>query len=93
MVHAVHVQPRRILGDDCEECVERAKSVQGLATLDHTRIRLLASLAAEVKAGGFSGDPDDRPPECSSADMKAVDNLRMAARVVFASGITEEVAL
>lgn len=92
MTHAVHVQPRRIFGDDCEECDQRAASVRGLVALDPNNIRRLADLAAEMKVGGFSGDPDDSPPDSSRADMKAVDNLRMAARVVFASGITEEVA-
>ncbi len=92
MSHEFHELPRRIFGDDCEECVERASTIAGLGALDSTNIRKLASLAVETKAGNYSGDLGDSPSGSSRADMKAVDNLRLAARIVFRSGITEEVA-
>ncbi len=85
MSHAYHNLPRRIFGDDCEECVERASTIAGLSNLDGHNIVKLGNLAAELKA-----TPD--LTGISHADYRAVENLRFAARIVFASGITEEVA-
>lgn len=87
MSHAVHLLPRRIFGDDCEECVGRANSIEGLIHLDSSNIVKLGDLAAEMgpRHGAI-------PSGMSRADVRAVDNLRLAARIVFASGITEEVA-
>ena len=90
MSHGHHDLPRRILGDDCAECVERSLDLNGLSNLDDTNIKKLGDLAAEIKATpGLM-----RPQEigASYADRKAVETLRLAARIVFASGITEEVA-
>ncbi len=92
MSHAYHHEPRRIFGDDCEECVKRASTIRGLASLDPENIRKLADLAAEVKADPYGEDTPQASFDASYTDMKAVDNLRLAARIVFKSGITEEVA-
>ncbi len=95
MSHGYHRKPRRIFGDDCEECVERASTVEGLAELDSTNIVKLGDLAAELSEMKSSGKWDDVhyvAAEVSYADEKAVEKLRLAARIVFASGITEEVA-
>ena len=91
MSHGHHDLPRRIFGDDCEECVERAKTLPGLGYLDDSNIRKLADLAAEVRANPYGEDTPQLSFGASYADMKAVDNLRLAARIVFRSGITEEV--
>ena len=88
MSHGYHRKPRRIFGDDCEECVERASTIAGLAGLDSTNIVKLGHLAAELSIERI----DRREAGVSYADEKAVENLRLAARIVFASGITEEVA-
>lgn len=87
MSHAIHKLPRRILGDDCEECVERSKDIARLSSLDSSNIVKLGDLAKEMTL-----HRGDWPPEVSYADARAVENLRLAARIVFASGITEEVA-
>ena len=91
MVHSAHQLPRRIFGDDCDECVQRASTIEGLQWLDSQNIIRLGDLAAEI--GVDATDMEfSKPDDASWADMKAVDNLRFAARIVFASGITEEVA-
>jgi hypothetical protein len=87
MSHAVHELPRRIFGDDCKECVGRASTIEGLAALDGSNIKKLGDLAAELQTRIW-----ERDPPVSFADEQAVENLRLAARIVFASGITEEVA-
>ncbi len=95
MTHGHHDLPRRIFGDDCEECVERSSSIAGLAELDSTNIAKLGDLAAELSAMKRSGKWDDvhyMAAEVSYADEKAVENLRLAGRIVFRSGITERVA-
>jgi hypothetical protein len=58
-----------------------------LAELDSSNIVKLGDLAAELQTREW-----DRIPPTSFADEKAVENLRLAARIVFDSGITEEVA-
>ncbi len=88
MSHAVHQKPRRVLGDDCDECVERSKTIQGLAALDSHNMAKLAELATELKKEGRLLRP---PDGISYSDMRAVANLRLAGRIVFKSGITEEV--
>ncbi len=87
MTHGHHDKPRRIFGDDCEECVERASTIAGLAELDKSNIVKLGHLAAELSEIHYVA-----AAEVSYADEKAVENLRLAARIVFRSGITEEVA-
>ena len=92
MTHAVHQTPRRIFGDDCNECVERANSIpRMLSGLDSSNKRRLGVLATELHTRVENGDLS-KPDDVSRADLKAVDNLRTAARLVFASGITEKVA-
>jgi hypothetical protein len=88
MSHAVHELPRRIFGDDCEECVERASTIRGLTALDGHNIVKLGDLAREIYRSGGKVVPAG----VSFADEQAVENLRLAGRVVFASGITEETA-
>lgn len=88
MSHGHHDLPRRIFGDDCEECVSRALTIPGLAELDSSNIVKLGDLAAELSEERI----DRREAGVSFADEKAVENLRLAARIVFASGISEEVA-
>ncbi len=93
MTHGHHDLPRRIFGDDCEECVERSSSIAGLAELDSTNIVKLGDLAAEMHRARRSTIPLGRVvSKLSYADQKAVENLRLAGRLVFASGITKEVA-
>jgi hypothetical protein len=92
MSHGYHKKPRRVLGDDCKECVSRAQTIRGLVVLDPENLAKLAALAAEVKADPYGEDTPQASFGASYADMKAVDNLRSAARIVFASGITKEIA-
>ena len=85
-MHDRHVTPYRVLADDCTECRGRAQSIEGLAQLDNRNLMMLASLAQQEKMAGA------RPPDTSAMDMWAVSNLRLAARIVYMSGISEEVA-
>ena len=87
MSHAIHKLPRRIFGDDCEECVERSGDIARLSSLDSSNIVKLGDLAAEI----YGPMPYDGET-VSNADYRAVANLRLAARIVFASEITKEVA-
>lgn len=87
MTHTPHELPRRILGDDCEECRSRSGTLDGLSHLDDGNIRKLGDLAAEIKTDGVTAESG-----ISTADWNAVETLRLAARIVFRSGITEEVA-
>lgn len=86
MSHALHKLPRVIFGDDCEECRERAASIKRLSALDSMNLRKLGALANSGYENGVL------PAEASIADEQAVENLRLAARIVFASGIREEAA-
>ncbi len=88
MVHGPHLRPCRIFADDCEECVERSSTIEGLMWLDSTNILKLGDLAEEVR----SSAPHLVSPPMSDADIRAVENLRLAGRIVYRSGITEEVA-
>lgn len=92
MSHGPHLRTRRVLGDDCEECLDRASNgLNGLSQLDNGNLRELAAIAREK-----SNDPFgiERPQAigASFADMKAVETLRLAARIVYRSEITEEEA-
>ena len=93
MTHAPHPEAeiRRVLGDNCEECLARSKDLNGLSQLDNSNLRKLAELAKEIH--DFQGTLR-RPQElgASYADRQAVETLRLAARIVFRSGITEKVA-
>ena len=88
MTHAPHQGTRRVLGDDCDECVARANDLNGLSQLDGHSLRELANLAAQ--ASGKYADP--KTFGASHADMKAVETLRLAARIVYRSGIDPDVA-
>jgi len=61
-----------------------------LSQLDDKNIAKLADLAAEKQAMTNLVRPQDIG--ASYADMRAINTLRLAARIVFRSGITEEVA-
>ena len=91
MSHSPHLLPRRVLGDDCDECVGRSKDLNGLAQLDDGNLRKLVELAQEIH--DMEADLL-RPQElgASYADRNAVETLRLAARIVDLSGITFEVA-
>lgn len=89
-MHAPHQLPRRVLGDDCDECVKRSNSIEGLASLDDGNLRKLSELASEQHAYGAGGMADRFG--ASNADMNAVENLRLAARIVYRSGISSDVA-
>lgn len=86
MSHEYHKLPRVVLGDDCEECRYRAGSIERLSSLDSTNIAKLGALGNSGYENGVL------PDEASEADKAALANLRLAARIVFASGITEEAA-
>lgn len=90
MSHVYHELPRVVLGDDCEACLRRAKTIEGLAGLDTQNLQTLAGLAYVMNLGPEGGFYDSA--KVSDSDRRAVDNLRLAARIVFASGITEETA-
>ncbi len=91
MTHAPHQGVRLVLDDDCEECVSRSKDLYGLSQLDNGNLRKLGGLAHAIHVNPGS---EDAPQElgASYADRNAVETLRLAARIVYRSRITEEVA-
>jgi len=60
--------------------------------LDTQNKQKLARLAQEVVADPYGADTPQESFGASRADMKAVDLLRMAARLTFESGITMRIA-
>lgn len=90
MSHGPHEGTRRVLGDDCEECLGRATTLNGLAQLDEGNLQKLAELAADKKRLGFIVRPSQLG--ASYADMRAIETLRLMARIVDKSGIEMEVA-
>lgn len=92
MSHALHEGVRRVLGDDCEECVARSKDLNGLSRIDTDRLRKLAELATEIKADPYGADTPQASFGASYADRKAVETLRLAGRIVYRSGIDPDVA-
>lgn len=72
-----------VLRDGCEECEDRASRLDGLASLDDHDLWTLANMAHLERLG--------TPLTLSNADHRAIDNLRLMGRIVFRSGITEEV--
>ena len=81
--HSLHEGTAVALFDGCERCDYIAKN---LAHLDDFSLELLASGATglytkEISRSEFSGN-----------DLQAINTLRLMARIVFASGISEEVA-
>jgi hypothetical protein len=85
MSHAIHELPRLIFGDDCEECVDRCRTIDGLGALDSENIVALGSMVKALKE-----HRDLRPKGWSYADVKACETLASAARIVFASGVQPE---
>ncbi len=89
--HGHHDGVRRVFGDDCKTCVARATGgLEGLSHLDGPNLQELATLAAEKMAThGLT-----RPQEigASYSDMKAVETLRLAGRIVYRSGLDPDVA-
>ncbi len=79
MSHSPHEGPGLVLNDECEECQGRT-TLPGMANLDNTNLRRLVTLHRH------------KPPEMGWADQKAVENLRLMGRLVFASGMTKEEA-
>lgn len=88
LMHAPHEGPGRVLYDNCDECVARAiGGLDGLSHLDNGNLKELAKIAVEK----MSHPRLVRPLEgCSYADMKAVETLRLASRLVERSGIPAE---
>ncbi len=90
MTHAVHQGTRRVLGDDCDECLSRAGTLNGLSELDSGNLKELAELAQEIHDHPGLLRPQDLG--ASYADRNAVETLRLAARITFRSGISQAVA-
>jgi len=91
--HGHHDGVRRVFGDDCDTCVARATGgLEGLSLLDSGNLQKLADLAAEKQVWD-NGDLL-RPSQigASYADMKAVETLRLAGRLVYRSGLDPDVA-
>ena len=81
MSHAIHHLPRRVFGDDCEECVHRATSgLDGLLLLDPDNLEELFVLAAELQT------LEEIPDDASEADVIAVRTLQKAAMVFDRAG-------
>ena len=80
MSHTPHQGAGLVLNDDCEECRGRT-SLPGMANLDTTNLQRLVTLHRQ------------QPPEMGWADDQAVEELRLMARIVFASGISREEAV
>ena len=76
--HAPHGVTESILYDNCPRCEYQALN---LWELDTTSLRNLAALARFLHDGGL------RRSELTNTEIKAVEHLRLIARVVFASGI------
>ena len=86
-MHTRHEGTYRALADGCDACDDLARGE--LFWIDPDSLRALADLGAELKQnhnGMF------RRELCSANDYTALKRLRDQARMVFASGITEEVA-
>lgn len=80
--HAPHDGERIVFDDNCPTCVARADGgLHGLSYLDDTNLRRLADFA--------SGDLEGA---ASWADLRAIETLRLAGRLVFRSGLDERVA-
>ena len=85
MSHAYHGDLiGTVLYDDCEECESRT-GLPGMVHIDNTNLKTLATMAKLEASSEVAA-------QYSVADWVAIGNLRLMARIVFASGITEEVA-
>lgn len=83
MSHAYHGDLiGTVLYDGCEECETRT-GLPGMVHIDNTNLQTLANMA-ELSSSEIVA-------QNSIADWVAIGNLRLMARIVFASGITEEV--
>ncbi len=82
MSHAYHGDLKgTVLYDGCDECENRVR-LPAMASLDNNSLQTLVDI----------NDVTALPSALSHAESVAYDNLRLYARIVFASGITEELA-
>lgn len=90
MSHGPHQGTYTVLEDDCEECIGRAGDLNGLSQLDDNNLQELARLATLQ----FELPNIMRPSEIGASylDIRAVETLRLAARLVYRSGISEQVS-
>ena len=83
MIHSLHKSRGTILFDDCQSCRDRAETLD----IDDESLQWLAHRA------GIAHDPfDTESHSLSMNERRAISRLRYFARIVFRSGITEEVA-
>lgn len=82
--HAPHGVTEAVLYDDCARCEYQALN---LWELDTTSLRNLANLARYLKDGDSI-----RRSDLTNNEVRAIEQLRLMARVVFASEITRRVA-
>ena len=81
MSHAYHGDLKgTVLYDGCDECENRVR-LPAMASLDNESLQTLVTINHHWQ-----------PVHISHAESVAYDNLRLYARIVFASGITEELA-
>ena len=81
MSHAYHGDLKgTVLYDGCDECENRVR-LPAMASLDNNSLQTLVEVNTQDMVGYLS-----------HAESVAYDNLRLYARIVFASGITKELA-
>lgn len=85
MVHSLHKSAGTVLFDDCQACKRTALVIE---ELDTDSLMWLADKATALSSQ--FDDPDTHG--LSMNERRAISRLRMYARVVFRSGIPEEVA-
>lgn len=83
MTHLVHTSRGTVLFDDCPDCDDRARTLD----VDDETLVWLADRAAIAHRGD-----DSRSHALSMNERRAISLLRYWARVVFKSGISEEVS-
>ena len=81
--HAPHGVTEAVLYDDCARCEYQSRN---LWELDTTSLRNLAHLARYLNTGGI------RRTDLTNNELVAIEQLRLMARTVYKSEITEEVA-
>jgi hypothetical protein len=82
-IHSLHKTKGTILFDDCQACTERASTLD----IDDESLQWLAD-----KAGIAHLTFNPEAYDLSLNERRAIANLRHMGRIVFKSGITEEVA-
>lgn len=85
MIHSLHKTRGRVLFDDCASCAFLAQHPE---EIDEDGLRYLAEMASIMH---FSFD-DPSTHGLSANERRAISRLRMYARVVYKSGMAEEVA-